>query len=100
MGDSPSQIRLNLGLREEMWEQADILAEVALPCWRFNESDLWADLVSNSQCPSVMCQLCACVCVCEPSQKPTFLVDWRLLVKECIAYIGIPLDIFECLSFQ
>ena len=27
-------------------------------------------------------------------QKPRFPVDWRLLVKECIANIGIPLDFF------
>ena len=23
-------------------------------------------------------------------------MDWRLLVKESIAYIGIPLDLFKC----
>ena len=30
------------------------------------------------------------VCVCVPSRKPHFLVDWRLLVKERIANIGMP----------
>ena len=32
--------------------------------------------------------------VCVPSRKTRFPVDWRLLVKYCIANIGIPLDIY------
>ena len=35
-----------------------------------------------------------------PLRKPRFQVDWILLVKECIANIGIPLDIFKFLAFQ
>ena len=31
---------------------------------------------------------------------PRLLVDWRLLVKEHIAKIGIPLDVFAVLPFQ
>ena len=30
-----------------------------------------------------------------PLQKPRFSVNWRLLIEECIANIGIPLD-FLC----
>ena len=35
-----------------------------------------------------------------PSQKTPFLVDWRLLVKKCIANIGICLDLFVFLLLQ
>ena len=55
----------------------------------FTESALRADLVSKSQCQSVLY-------VCEPSRKTRFPLDWRLLVKEHITNIGIPLDIFCC----
>ena len=47
---------------------------------------------------SVSCQ--SSVCECVSSQKTRFPVDWGLLVEECIAYIGIPLDIFRFLLFQ
>ena len=44
------------------------------------ESANWADSVS--------------VChVSVPSRKTRFRLDWRLLVKESIPYIGIPLDL-------
>ena len=35
---------------------------------------------------------CVSVCLCVPSPKRHFPVDWRLLVEECITNIGIPLD--------
>ena len=38
------------------------------------------------------------MCVYVPSRKPNFPVDWRLLVKERIANIGIPLDVFWVLT--
>ena len=38
--------------------------------------------------------------VSVPSQKTRFPVDWRLLVEECIANSGIPLDIFRSFLFQ
>ena len=41
-----------------------------------------------------------CVCLCVPSQKPRFPVDWSLLVEESIANICIPLDIFGFLTYQ
>ena len=53
-------------------------------CSIFTESAHWADSVYNP---------CLLVCLYVPSQKPRFPVYWRLLVKECIANIGIPLDI-------
>ena len=56
-----------------------------------------ADSGSKLQYPWVMC---LCVCLSVPSQKTRFLVDWRLLVKECIASIGIPLDFFRFLIFD
>ena len=37
--------------------------------------------------------MCLCVCLSVSLRKPRFLVDWRLLVEECIANIGIPLDV-------
>ena len=49
----------------------------------------WDDSVSVS-----------CVCVCVPSQKPLFPVDWRLLVEEHVANIGISQDVFGFLPFQ
>ena len=52
----------------------------------FTESALWANLVSKSQ-----------FCMSVSSPKTRFQVDWRLLVEEHIAYIGILLHIF-CLS--
>ena len=65
----------------------------------FTESAHWADSVSNSRCPLV-------VCLCVPSRKPRFPLDYRLLVKERIANIGIPLDflgfgvsMISCVSF-
>ena len=36
-----------------------------------------------------VCDLSVCPCLETP------LLDWRLLVKECIAIIGIPLEIFD-----
>ena len=36
-----------------------------------------------------------CVSVCVPH----FPVDWRLLVEECIANIGIPLEVLRFLSY-
>ena len=45
---------------------------------------------------SLSCYVCqSCVGVFVPSQKTRFLVDCRLLVRERIANIGIPLDIFN-----
>ena len=41
-----------------------------------------------------------CVCLPVPLQKTHFPVDWRLLVEEQIAYIGIPLDVFGFLLFR
>ena len=35
-----------------------------------------------------------CLCLCVPSRKTYFQVDWILLVKERIANIGKPLDMF------
>ena len=43
---------------------------------------------------------CVCVCVSAPSRKTLFPVNWRLLVDECIANRGIPLNIFFFLLFQ
>ena len=40
------------------------------------------------------------VCVCVQSRKPRFPVDWRLMDKEDIANIGIPLDILGFLLSQ
>ena len=37
---------------------------------------------------------CVCVCVSAPSRKTLFPVNWRLLIDECIANRGIPLNIF------
>ena len=34
------------------------------------------------------------VCLCVPLRKTRFPVDWRLLVKECIANISVPLNVF------
>ena len=34
------------------------------------------------------------VCLCVPSRNTRIPVDWRLLVKEHIANIGIPLEFF------
>ena len=39
------------------------------------------------------CNVLQSPCVCVPAQKPRFLVVWRLLVKERIANIGIPLGL-------
>ena len=40
---------------------------------------------------------CTTNCLCVPSQKTCFQVDWRLLVNERIANIGIPLEVlFGC----
>ena len=39
-------------------------------------------------------------CLCLPSWKTCFLVDWRLLVEERIANIGISQDIFGFLRFN
>ena len=38
--------------------------------------------------------MCVSVCMSVPLQKHRFLVDWRLLVKEHIANIGITLASF------
>ena len=58
----------------------------------FTELALWADSVSKLRCPPV--------CLFHmPLRKTRFLVDWRLLVKGRIAYIGIPLDVFGFLLF-
>ena len=48
---------------------------------------IFTDSVTKSLCPDV-------VCVSVPSQKTRFPLNLRLLVKECFANIGIPLDIF------
>ena len=40
------------------------------------------------------CDVRVSVCLSEPSWKTCFPVDWRLLVVERIANIGIPLDFF------
>ena len=50
-------------------------------CWSF-------DFVKISVCVYV------CVCPCVSSRKTSFPVDWKLLVKEHIANIGIPKDFF------
>ena len=65
----------------------------------FTESGHWADSVLKSLCPPVVC-VCLCACECVPSRKPCFPVDSRLLVEECIANTGIPLDVFGLLPFQ
>ena len=52
----------------------------------FTALAVWADSVSKLQCPSV--------CVCVPPRFIRFPVDWRLLVEDLIANIGIPLDMF------
>ena len=54
----------------------------------FTELAHWADSMSKLLFPWVSVFVCA-------TQKTCFLVDWRLLVKEHIANIGIPLDIFR-----
>ena len=38
---------------------------------------------------------CVYKCLCVPLKKTRFPVDWRLLVSERVANIGIPLDIFH-----
>ena len=43
---------------------------------------------------------CVCACLCVPSQKNCFPVDWRHLVEERIANIGIPLDISSFCRFD
>ena len=40
------------------------------------------------------------MCVCVPSRKICFPMDWRLLVEEHIANIGIPLDHFGFLVLR
>ena len=40
------------------------------------------------------------VCLCVSSRKLCFRVDWSPLVKDCIANIGISLDIFGTLLFR
>ena len=53
----------------------------------------------SMNCPTGLIQSLSCndpessVCVFAPSRKTSFTVDWRLLVEERIANIGIPLDI-------
>ena len=56
----------------------------------------WAISVSKLQCPAVV----LCVCVSIPTRKTRLPVDYKLLVKDSIAIIGIPLDIlgFCCFS--
>ena len=44
--------------------------------------------------------MCVSVCLSVPLRKPRFPVDWRLLVKESIANICIPLEIFGFLQFD
>ena len=57
-------------------------------------------------CPSGPIQSPSCnvcegpVCVFPPLLKTCFPVDSRLLVKECIGNICIPLDVLEFLLFQ
>ena len=60
----------------------------------FTELVLWEGSVSKSQCPWVVC-LCVCAII-----ENLLLVYWRLLVKEHIANMCIPLDIFGILYFQ
>ena len=61
----------------------------------FTKLALWAISVSKLWCVH---QLFLCLSV--PSGKTHFLVDWRFLVKDCIANIGIPVDLLEYLLFQ
>ena len=56
-----------------------------LPCQVFIESAHWANLVIESQCPSV----CLSVCLSVTIQNSHFPVSWRLLVKGCIANVGL-----------
>ena len=51
-----------------------------------------ANLVYKLQCPSI--------CLSVHVWKPHFPVDWKLLVEEHIAKIGIPLEVFKLLQFQ
>ena len=53
----------------------------------FIELALWADSVAKSRCPDVFR-------VSVPLRKTRFPVDWRILVEERVANIGIPLDLF------
>ena len=53
----------------------------------------FADSVYNLRCQSI------CLSVCPHLETP-LPVDWRLLVKERIANIGIPLDISEFLPIR
>ena len=39
------------------------------------------------------------LCLCVPSQKTRFPLDWRLLVEERITFNGIPVDISGLLQF-
>ena len=66
------------------------VSAIPLLLMTFTELALWADSVSKLRCPSV-------VCLSVPSQKTCFPVDWRILVKERIANIGILIEIvFLC----
>ena len=38
-------------------------------------------------------------CVSVPLRKARFLVDWRLLVQECITYVGTPVERFRFFLF-
>ena len=59
----------------------------------FTVSAHWAYTVSKSLCLYV-------VCACVPSRKPRFPEAARLLVKERIANICIPLDVFRFFLFD
>ena len=52
----------------------------------FTQLALRTDSVCKLRCPSVVYMP---VCLSVPSQKPHFPVDWRILVIEHIANIGI-----------
>ena len=43
--------------------------------------------------------VCPSVCLSVTLRKPRFLVDWRLLVEEHVANIGITLDFFLDICF-
>ena len=50
---------------------------------------LW-DGTFKLQCMSVMC---VCVGLCVPSQKPRFLVDWKLVAHVFILYFSLSLSV-------
>ena len=69
-----------------------------IPCCHF--SFHWIGPLCQFSLYVAMSVICVSACLSWPSRKPQFSVNWRLLVANCIANNGIPLDVFRVLPFQ